>query len=128
MDLARWWQDRRWVALLELIDQLPQASRFMEAVVNDPEQADLIARSREGADEVPWSPRFSEFGLLERLMRDAVMAIQGVQAAVIAAAGGKPPKVEPYPVPVTEIDRAVERANRAWAESIMDIFTPGVKR
>lgn len=128
MDLARWWADRRWVALLELIDQLPQASRFMEAVVNDPEQADLIARSREGEAEVPWSPRFSEFGLLERLMRDAVMAIQGVQAAVIAAAGGKPPKVEPYPVPVTEIDRAVARANREWAESIMDIFTPGVKR
>ena len=130
MDLARWWADRRWVALLELIDQLPQASRFMEAVANDPEQAALIIQAREqqerdGEQDEPWSPRLSEFGLMERLQRDTIQALMGVQAAIIAASGNKPPRQEPYPVPVTEVDRAVQRANKQWAQNIIDIFTPG---
>lgn len=127
VDLARWWQDRRYRGLLELIDQLPQASRYMEAVANDPEQARLIAeaRSKGSGEGEAWSPRLAEFDLHARLMRDQIQALMGVQAAVIAAAGAKPPKIDPYPVPVTEIDRAVERANRAWAQSIIDTFTPG---
>lgn len=125
VDLARWWAERRWVALLELIDQLPHASRFMEAVANDPEQADAIAEARSGESEQEWSPRLAEFDLHARLQRDIIQALMGVQAAVIAAAGQKPPQQKPYPVPVTEIDRAVERANQRWAESIIDIFTPG---
>lgn len=99
----------------------------MEAVVNDPEQAALIAesRSKDDDDAEPWSPRLAEFGLTERLLRDAVLAIRGVQAAVIASASGKPARIEPYPMPRTEIARAVERANEQWAQSIIDIFTPG---
>lgn len=124
--MARWWRDRRWVALLDLIDQLPQASRFMEAVANDPEQAALIAEARsKDDDDEPSFLRLSEFGLTERLLRDAVLAIRGVQAAVIASASGKPARIEPYPMPRTEIARAVERANERWAQSIIDIFTPG---
>lgn len=127
VDLARWWRDRRWRGLLELIDQLPQASRFMEAVANDPEQAEAIAKARSEStgEGEKWSPRLAEWDLHAHLQRDIIQALMGVQAAVIAASGNKPPQQESYPSPVTEIDRAVERANRAWAQSIIDIFTPG---
>ena len=130
VDLARWWRARRWRALLDLIDQLPMASRFAEAVANDPEQARLIAlqRQRSGDDGAAWSPRLAEFDLHARLLRDVINGLLGVQSAVIAAAGAKPPKPEPYPVPVTEIDRAIERATEEWAESLISRLTPWAAR
>lgn len=113
--------------MLELIDQLPSASRLNEAIVNDPEAAEAIARERERVPEEerePWAPAVREYDLHAQLLRDTVQALMGVQAAVIASAGGKPKQVT-YPGPRTEIDRAVARINRKWAESIINIFTPG---
>jgi hypothetical protein len=127
VDLALWWRARRFRPLLELVDQLPMASRLNEAVQNDPDQARLIAEARQNADPdegEPWSPRLAEFDLHAMLLRDVIQALSGVQAAVIAAAGGKPKPPPPYPAPVTEVDRAIARANRAWADSIINIFTP----
>lgn len=127
VDLARWWRGRRWVALLELIDQLPAASRLNEAIMNDPESAELIARAQEQVPESEreqWAPPLREYDLHAQLLRDTVQALMGVQAAIVAAAGGNPGQVT-YPAPRTEIDRAVARINREWAESIIDIFTPG---
>ena len=125
MDLARWWADRRWKALLEMIDELPAASRFNEAVQNDPEQAELIALYREqhGDDErEPWRPRVREYDLHANLLRDAVQALIGLRAAVIASAGGKPGAVPEYPTPTTEVDKAAARLEKAWAQGVLTRF------
>lgn len=127
VDLRSWWRERRFRALLDLIDQLPAASRLNEAIQNDPEHAELIARAREEADNEdegrePWSPRLAEYDLHAHLMRDMIQALVGVRTAVIAAAGGKPRSVPDYPTPVTEVDKATARLERAWAQNVLQQF------
>lgn len=130
MDLGEWWRNRRWRGLLELIDQLPSASRYYEAVMNDPEQAELLAklrseRSESGAEEEPWSPGISEYDLHAHLQRDIIQALISVRQAVIASAGGKPGKSPEYPVPVTEVDRVMARLETAWANDLLAKFGYG---
>lgn len=125
VDLRLWWRERRFRALLDLIDQLPAASRLSEAIQNDPEHAELIARAREETadeDREPWSPRVSEYDLHAHLMRDVIQAVIGVRTAVIAAAGGKPRSTPAYPAPVTEVDKATARLERAWAHGVLQQF------
>jgi len=106
VDLAAWWRARRWRALLELIEQLPPASRFQEAVHNDPEQARFIAMAREfGPDgdeddeREPWAPPMSQYDLVAMLLRE-------IAQNTAAAAGAKKPNY--IPTPRTEVDRQVE--------------------
>lgn len=114
MDLAAWWRARRWRALLELIEQLPTASRFRGAVLNDPEQARMIALAREyGTDDddtpEPWSPPVAEYDLTAQLLRE-------ILHTVTAAAGAKSPAY--FPAPRTEVDRQQEGLSLAQAVSI----------
>lgn len=115
MDLAAWWQARRWRALLELIEQLPSTSRLQEAVRQDPEQARLIALQREYAaegDDEPeaWSPRWSEYDLHAMLLREIAHNL-----AALVTKG----KTHAYiPEPRTEVDRWVDEIARMQAISI----------
>lgn len=124
MDLAQWWRERRFRALLDLIDQLPSASRLRGAIENDPEQAELIAKAREeSTDDAPrWTPPVAEYDLHAHLLRDLIQATIGLRAAVIASAGGKPGTIPDYPLPVTEVDRATARLQRAWARGVLGQF------
>lgn len=128
VDLARWWRERRFRALLDLVDQLPGASRLNEAIQNDPEQAEVIARNidqlkqRGEGERGQWSPRVAEYDLHANLLRDLIQSVLGLRAAVIASAGGKPGSVPTYPVPVTEVDRATARLERAWAQGVLEQF------
>lgn len=131
VDLRQWWRERRFRALLELIDQLPGASRLNEAIQNDPEQAEIIALHIEeqkrkaaetGAEQSPWSPRVSEYDLHANLLRDLIQATLGLRAAVIASGGGKPGQIPDYPAPITEVDKATARLERAWAHSVLERF------
>src|SRR5690625_2246227 len=88
VDLRQWWRERRFRALLDLIDQLPGASRLNEAIQNDPEQAEIIARHIEeqkrkaaeaGEEQRSWSPRVAEFDLHASLLRDLIQATLGLQ-------------------------------------------------
>lgn len=127
MDLVAWWQARRWAGLLELIDELPPASRLNEALLNDKEIAQEIV-ARETGEKSEWSPRVSEFDLHALLLRDIMQAIQGVQAAVIAGAGGKPPSISPYPSPKTALDEIRQQALQEWADDLISRLTPHAKR
>lgn len=131
VDLRTWWRERRFRALLELIDQLPGASRLNEAIQNDPEQAEIIALHIEeqkqkaaetDAEQAPWSPRVAEYDLHANLLRDLIQATLGLRAAVIASAGGKPGQTPDYPAPITEVDKATVRLERAWAHRVLGQF------
>lgn len=125
VDLAQWWRQRRFRSLLELIDQLPGASRYSEAIQNDPEQAQMIAQAREeqaGDEPEPWSPRVADYDLHAHLLRDLIQSVLGLQTAVVAAAGGKPGSTPTYPGPKTEVDRAIEALNEAWARDLAARF------
>ncbi|SDK79062.1 hypothetical protein [Arthrobacter sp. ok362] len=120
MDLAEWYAGRRWVALLELIDNLPTACRLNEAIANDPEAAAALAAAPRSED--PWSPRVSEFDLTATMLREILHAIKALKQVSIAAAGGKPGEEKPFPAPFTEIDRAIAAAERSWAEAFVGQF------
>ncbi|WP_028265937.1 hypothetical protein [Arthrobacter sp. MA-N2] len=125
MDLAEWFRAKRWVALLELIDMLPTACRLNEAIANDPEMAAILAEqrlSRREDDADPWSPKISEYDLNITVLREILHAVKGLRQVSIAAAGGKPGEETPFPAPYTEIDRAVEAAERNWAEMFVQQF------
>lgn len=126
MDLATWYVGRRWVALLELIDMLPAASRLNEAIAEDPEVAAHLAAQRleeEGEpSESDWSPRISEYDLHAMLLREILHAVKGHRQVSIAAAGGRPGEEAPFPGPRTAIDKAIEAAEREWAEGFVTQF------
>lgn len=120
MDLAEWYAGKRWLALLELIDNLPTACRLNEAIANDPEAAAHLADAPRSAD--PWSPRVSEFDLNATMLREILHAIKALKQVSIAVAGGKPGDEKPFPMPFTEIDRAIAAAERSWAEAFVGQF------
>lgn len=124
MDLAEWWQQRRWKALLELIDELPAASRLNEAIQNDPEQARLIAKTPQGDGE-DWSPRVRDYDLTAMLLRE----IREMLAALfriehVAATGKQAATIKALPAPYTEVDRQRAAETREWAESLIARLTP----
>jgi hypothetical protein len=120
VDLAEWYAAGRWVALLDYIDGLPGASRLNEAIVNDKETAAEIAAMPRSDEE--WAPRVSEFGLAEHMLREVIHELKQLRQATIAVSGNKPPAEKPFPVPRTEVERAIENIERQWAESFVGKF------
>jgi len=120
VDLAEWYAAGRWVGLLELIDMLPAACRFNEAILNDPDMARELARLPKPDGE--WSPRVSEFKLDHHMFQVMISELKQIKQGVIAAAGGKPSHEKPFPAPRTEIDNAVAAMEREWAEDFISQF------
>ncbi|MFK0005469.1 hypothetical protein ACIQTZ_00300 [Paenarthrobacter sp. NPDC090520] len=115
MDLTEWYHAGRWVALLELIDMLPAASRLNEAIANDPEAAEAIAKSRQGKEQKPWSPRTAEWDLHATILSSVANDLKTLIAITSKANGGKPGEVKPFPTPKTAIQEAMKIAEREWA-------------
>lgn len=130
MDLGHLVTSKRWVTLCDLIHELPKASRTWEAVVLDPELARQIVASQDRearldehsddgdfGDRTPgtpgWAPQFRDYDLHAKQLADLINAVAALNQSVIAGAGGKARRVDPYPVPVTalpqaEVDKARE--------------------
>lgn len=125
MDLAVWFRDRRWVALLELIDGLPGASRLNEAISNDEELAKELASLPD--PEEPWSPRLAEYTLDTLVLIQIADGIRHLQQTQIGTAGGKPSPVKPFPSPRTAVDRYRESLEQEFVADMAALlgFSPG---
>lgn len=123
MDLAAWFREKRWVALLELIDGLPGASRFNEALSNDPELAEIIAMQPESTE--PWAPRVQDFTLTNMLLAQIADGLKALQNTQIAIAGKKPDPIKPFPTPRTAIDRAKEAHEKQFVADVLGLFGYG---
>lgn len=110
------------MTLLDLIDGLPTASRLTRAMMDDPEVAEQILDAEDPSAE--WSPPLSEFGLAESYLAAISEKIDGLTAAVIAAAGGKPEKPAPAPRPRTALDVARERRSQQAQREVIALFAP----
>ena len=127
VDLAAWWQERRWKPLLELIDALPAACRTRAAVMNDPEFAELLADARDEQDEPgEWAPPAAEFGLTEGLTLAVVNELRALRRDLGALATGKARDVEMLSGPRTLVDELVERRNREQVLDILALLSPHV--
>lgn len=95
------WQSRRWRYLLSRIDHLPRNSAYVEAVSKDRELAEqMLDHPPPAGDAVrmrDWSP-------LMEAMATQIDRLGDVVQAVIAAQGGKPPKIKPFPRPKTAVE------------------------
>lgn len=103
MDLSELVASNRVVALLDLVDQLPAASRLNEAIASDPEQAEAIARrvlDEDDDDEAhpsqaEWTP-----------LHEAVATLIDI---TVAANAGKDDKPWSYPRPRSLVAEARDR-------------------
>lgn len=120
--------ERRLVELAELLGQLPQASRFWAALMDDEEYAEQIAEASQYADgdEPPsWAPAYRDYTALYQLVTQVHDAIGQVSYTVAAVQGAKPKKPKPFPRPVTAIERARSKADREMANGLLAKFGLG---
>lgn len=133
---------KRWATLSDLIHELPKASRTWEAVMNDPELASeiLAAQNRDATldpdsdvddmdaahDGTPgWQPQYRDYDLHAKQLADVINALAGLNQSVIAAAGGKARKVDPYPVPATALPEAELEQARQDGDAILSMLGMG---
>ena len=112
---------RRGRKLLDLIDELPSASRLREAILNDPEEAELIAAMPEPEED--WAPRVSEWTLpiaLQYDQRSLLVAI--LQTLQMTATGKRAKPIQPLPTPRTAVEAAKAAARMARMDDLKYAF------
>lgn len=121
-------RERRWVALIELIDGLPSASRLNEAKAADPElAASYLAYENSLSDEErqregTWAPPVSEFGTEGAMLATLIDEIKAMRADLVSVMGGKPGEFKPFPRPITELQRQREREEEQAAVELFMAF------
>lgn len=118
MDLAAWLKQRRYRGLIDLIDQLPAASRTMAALLNDRDIARNIVEGEAKSEGAPAGPSLRdetpEVQMLRILINDFRSAMSDKKR--------KPRLLEP---PKTALDKARREYHREAASDILKQMMPG---
>lgn len=126
MDLSEWLEDGRWSATLELIEQLPWASRFREALLNDHDFADAIAEQQvrqQDDDQSDDGPRVSEFGPVEQRLTTLIELSKAQLAWLQKSAGVKKPKpLKPERPVTTLVSELVKQKEQQAGFEIAQLF------
>ncbi|WP_405166721.1 hypothetical protein OG203_17445 [Nocardia sp. NBC_01499] len=112
-------------------DRLPHGSQYRSALAMDRELAEqMLATEQDEADldlyeeaDAPSGPTPEGYTIDSYLLLSIIDALQGVQAAVIAAAGGDPPRLTPMPRPVTAADIVRDAQRDESMQNLIDQFT-----
>ncbi|WP_068002217.1 hypothetical protein [Nocardia pseudobrasiliensis] len=70
-------------------------------------------------------PRPEGYTIDSYLLLSVIDALQGVQAAIIAAAGGEPPRIQPMPRPVSALESVRDEQRDRSMRRLIDQFTSG---
>jgi hypothetical protein len=126
-DLAVLWRTRRWRKLLNLIDQLPRDTAYMEAVADDEQLATFLLSRPDGHSKKPSAPtrRLSEYSAEVEVLSAILDRLGEVTQAIVASAGAKPRKVTPAPRPVTALERMRTRRALTKHRSLVSRVLPG---
>lgn len=110
------------VALLDVIDALPAHSRFHQAVVNDPEQADLIAaRMVTAPPPAPWRPE-------QAVWTPELEILATICDVLVAANTGEGETPAPYPRPQSLVaDRVQALKDSSFDEYLDDLMNGRVR-
>lgn len=125
VDLSEYLGQGRWRAVLELVEELPWASRFREAQLNDPEYADAIAEQQlfVDPDKPDDGPRISEFGPVEQKLTLLIEYTKALLMWTQKGAGVKSPKpIKPELTPKTLVSALVERKEQEVGYEIATQF------
>lgn len=116
---------------LDLIDGLPSASRFRQALLNDEQVAEQIIRAQDeaetnGSPQESWRLQVSENTPEVILLTHVLQALDDLSGLVLAQAsqGKKKHKPRQLPVPRTAVDTVRERKTKEKAQEIASIFLP----
>lgn len=126
MDLAPWLRQGRVRGLLDLIVQLPAASRYWSAVAQDDDvAAALLAEQdarRAAGDDVdarePWAPPLEQWDLTAQQLSVLINEVKALRQTTISAAGGRARAERPFPSPRTALAAAEARRDEQYAEDI----------
>jgi hypothetical protein len=112
-------------ALLDLIDHLPSNSAFHAAIADDEDYARQVLEleEREGRPAAA-PPRLDEFSPEVRALAVIADKLSYLASIQVARAGKTPPKSEPYPRPVTALDRVRRRRDMARHRSVVARLLP----
>jgi hypothetical protein len=123
LELAVEWRARRWRRLLDIIDQLPRDSRYVEAVSQDEELAESLLEHSPAEPNGKPERRLSEWSATVELLTSILNRLGEVTQALAALGGAKPRKIQPAPVPTTMIEklrkRRRERNHRALVARVL---------
>lgn len=123
MDLGSWMADGRWHALWELVTQLPGASRFRAAMLNDPEMVDLLlSHDDDGSPAKSWAPPVEDYTTTTKLLSMAVDGIHELLSAMVKLQTGKSLNIKPVPSPRTMLDDERERRDVDAAIGVAVLF------
>lgn len=141
VDLTVLWRERRFVALLDLVDQLPATSRLRAAVASDRDLAlEMLEQGGPKGEQEPWSPPLTEWDVKSALLaevRDRLGEVLKVLASIKSGVPvvqqerlRTPPKmtVKPFPRPVTAWEQMRDDQARAAAQWLVDTFFPHAGR
>tara|TARA_R100001244_G_scaffold6385_5_gene7485 strand:+ start:766 stop:1101 length:336 start_codon:yes stop_codon:yes gene_type:complete len=99
----------------------------MEARLNDPEVAEAILDTDDGAGPPP-RPSLADYTPEVAVMSQAVNRLGEVVAAITWLGGGKPPRVTPLPTPVTGVEIARARRDERRHRDLVDEVAEAQKR
>ena len=130
MDLGGWIRQGRLRGVLDLIDQLPAASRYWSAVALDEEVAEAILaeedRRRDAhgdGDTAPaWTPPLDQWDLTAQMLGALINEVKALRQATIAAAGGRARREKPFPGPRTAREAVQARRDEEYAAALAADF------
>lgn len=120
-DLAEMWRSRRWRLLLSVIDHLPRASHYVEALADD---EDLARRTADTEPEAKPRARMSEWTAEREALADISDRLTDVIRAIVASTGNKPPNIPRSVRPVTAADRIRREHSKARHLSLVERLLP----
>lgn len=120
MDLRAWMADRsRWGDLLDLINQLPGATRFQAALLDHPQAAEQILAAQD--EQATRAPSVAEWSV-DVAINAGVYDRLGVLIDLISSAFGDRSTSTPMARPYTLVDRLREAARLQAAEELIALF------
>lgn len=124
VDLAELFRKKRWVHLLALIYGLPAHSRYMCAVLTDPEMAEQIVNDPHFAEAQSKDTGPSPIGYSQENYQLAEIndGIKALQSTLVAVNGGKSKTPKPTPRPVFALEKAKKDAQRKRLDELSDLF------
>lgn len=104
--------------MTNLLDRLPVASAYRQAVLDDPEVAEELA-ARPDRDGPPASPALAEWTPEVAALTHLGDLLLLLHSDLVALAGHKPPQVKPQLRPRTGVDVARARKERQEHDSLV---------
>lgn len=131
-DLTTLFRARKWRHLLNLIDHLPRNSWYIEAVSNDEEHAEMVAKAmaeRKDNEDEAYHPPIRYWSQESALLADVLDAVRNLGYVTRAANGDKaaqPPPPSPRPTSLLEraMGEARLRAKKAKHEALVARVLP----